>query len=345
MYYVGVDYHRRFSYLTVMDEGGKILKEAKLPNTKEALHTFLKDTLNGSSKQTKAVLEVGRNWPVMYDLLEEELGEVKLAHSYKIKAIASAKIKTDKIDSRILTHLLRANLIPEVYIPPKTTRQAKNILRQRLFFIRLRTMIKNRIIMILERHPEVKDRPQVSDLFGKAGLLWLKNLKLPSPDNKLLEESLELLENLNVRISETEHLVKKLAKTHPYVKRLLTIPGIGKFFSVLIAYEIDDIKRFPNEKKFASYIGIIPSTYASGSFLRHGRITRQGNRYLRWALIEAIWPAINKSYYLKTYYERIRKEKGANKAKVATARRLATIIYRVLSEKRDYIEKYPAASY
>jgi len=226
MYYVGVDYHRRFSYLTVMDKKGKILKEAKLPNTKEALHTFFKNTLNGSSKKTKTVLEVGRNWQVMHDLLEEELGEVKLAHSYKIKAIASAKIKTDK-----------------------------------------------------------------------------------------------------------------------YVKRLLTIPGIGKFFSVLIAYEADNIERFPDEKKFASYIGIIPSTYASGSFLRYGRITSQGNRYLKWALIEAIWPAINKSNYLRTHYERIRKEKGANKAKVTTARRLANIIYRVLSEDRSYIEKYPAASY
>ena len=345
MYYLGVDYHRRFSYLTVMDKEGKILKEAKLPNTKEALYTFFKNTLNGSSKKTKAVLEVGRNWQVMYDLLEEELGELNLTHSYKIKAIAFAKIKTDKIDSRILTHLLRTNLIPEVYVPPKSTREAKNILRQRLFFIRLRTMLKNKIIMILERHPEIKDKPQLTDLFGKTGLLWLKNLKISNPDNKLLKESLELLDNLNIRISKTEHLVEKLSEEHPYVKRLLTIPGIGKFFSVLIAYEVDNIRRFPNQKKFASYIGIIPSTYASGTFLRHGRITRQGNRYLRWALIEAIWPAINKSNYLRAYYERIKKQKGSNKAKVATARRLATIIYRVLSEDRNYREKYPAASY
>jgi len=345
MYYIGVDYHRRFSYFTVMDKEGKILKEVKLPNTKESLRAFLENTLDGSSKQTKAVLEAGRNWQVMYDLLEEELGEVKLAHSYKIKAIASAKIKTDKIDSRILCNLLRANLIPEVYVPPKSTREAKNILRQRMFFIRLRTMLKNRIIMIIERHPEIKNKPKLTDLFGKRGLLWLKNLKLSNPDDKLLKESLELLDNLNRSISKTEHLVDKLSQKHPYVRRLLTVPGIGKFFSVLIAYEVDNIKRFPNEKKFASYIGIIPSTYASGNFIRHGRITRQGNRYLRWALIEAIWPAINKSNYLRTYYEKIRRQKGTNKAKVATARRLATIIYRVLLEDRDYIEKYPAASY
>lgn len=344
MYYVGVDYHRRFSYLTVMDKKGKLLKESKIPSNKEALKTFIRTSLNGNSKQTTAVLEAGRNWQIVYDLLDEELKEVKLAHPYKVKAIASAKIKTDKIDSKILAHLLRSDLIPEAYAPSRETRKAKDILRQRMFFVRLRTKIKNRVFMILERHPEIS-RPQVVDIFGKAGLLWLKNLKLSKPDDKLLKENLELLDNLNERITKTNHLVDELYKTHPYIKRLITIPGIGKFFSVLIAYEVDDIKRFPNEKKFAGYIGIVPSTYASGGRIAHGRITRQGNRYLRWALIEAIWPAINKDNYLREYYERLRKAKGSNQAKVATARRLATIIYRVLSEDRDYLVNYPAASY
>lgn len=328
-----------------MDKRGRLIKEAKIPSSKEAVQAFIKTSLNGNADQTAAVLEAGRNWQIMYDLLDEELKEVKLAHPYKVKAIADAKIKTDKIDSKILAHLLRANLIPEAYAPSKDTRKAKDILRQRMFFVRTRTKVKNRIFMILDRHPEIKDRPKVVDIFGKAGSLWLKNLKLSQPDDKLLKESLELLDNLNQRIIKTNYLVDELYKSHPYVKRLITIPGIGKFFSVLIAYEVDDIKRFATEKKFASYIGIIPSTYASGSRITHGKITKQGNRYLRWALIEAIWPAINKDNYLRAYYERIRKNKGSNQAKVATARRLATIIYRVLSEDRAYLAKYPAASY
>lgn len=342
MRYIGVDYHRRFSYLTTMDEEGKIIKEAKIFNTKEALKKFLGCSANGKAS---AVLEAGRNWQVMYELLEEELDEVKLAHPYKVKAIAEARIKTDKIDSKILAHLLRVNLIPEAYVPSKETRKAKDILRQRMFFVRVRTKVKNRIFMILDRHPEIKDRPQVVDLFGKQGRLWLENLRLSSPDDKLLRENLKLLDNLELRIEASDYLVNLVSTRHPYVKRLLTIPGIGKFFSVLIAHEIDDIGRFINEKKFAGYIGIIPSTYASGSRLAHGKITKQGNKYLRWALVEAIWPAINKDSYLRWYYEKIKKNKGANSAKVACARRLATIIYRVLSEDRDYIVKHPAASY
>jgi transposase len=325
-----------------MDEKGRIIKQAKISNTKEALDKFLMASSDG---KTTAVLEAGRNWQVMYDLLKEEVERVTLAHPYKVKAIAEARIKTDRIDSKILAHLLRTNLIPEAYVPSKPTRQAKHILRQRMFFIRLRTMTKNRILMLLERHPEIKTRPCVVDLFGKLGRLWLENLKLSSPDNKLLKENLELLESLNKRIKATDYLVNLLSSRHPYVKRLSTIPGIGKFFSVLIAYEVDNIRRFTSEKKFAGYIGIIPSTYASGNRLAHGKITKQGNKYLRWALIEAIWPAINKDNYLRTYYERIKRIKGSNQAKVATARRLSTIIYRVLSEDRDYIIKHPAASY
>ncbi len=117
---------------------------------------------------------------------------------------------------------------------------------------------------------------------------------------------------------------------------LKTIPGIGKFFAVLIAYEVDDIGRFAHEKKFFSYIGIVPSTYASGGRTFHGRLTKQGNKYLRWALIEAVWPAIRADRELRCYYERIKQKKGPNPAKVATARRLATIVYRVLSRKRPY---------
>jgi len=336
MHYIGVDYHRRFSHLTCMDGRGREIKEVRISNTEEAIENFLKSSVNG---KTIAVLEAGRNCQVMYDLLEGKVDRVKLAHPYKVRAIAEAKIKTDKIDSKILAHLLRADLIPEAYVPSKETRKAKDILRQRMFFVRLRTMIKNRIFMILERHPEIKDKPEVVDLFGRQGRDWLSSLELSSPDNKLLREQLILLDNLNERISKSDYLIELLSQRHPYVERLKTIPGIGKFFSVLIAYEIDDIKRFSTEKKFAGYIGIIPSTYASGGRLTHGKITKQGNKYLRWALIEAIWPAINKDNYLRCYYERIKRTKGSNQAKVATARRLATIIYRVLSENRNYIIK------
>lgn len=332
--YIGVDHHRRFSYMTVMDEKGKIVKEGAVNNCKEDIASFLTQAqCDGSSA---AVLEASRNWTVMYDWLEELVHEVHLAHPLKVKAIAEAKIKTDKIDARVLAHLLRSDLLPEAYVASSEARQVRNVLRQRMFFVRLRTMVKNRISGLLDRYPELSEQRPCKDIFTPKGKGWLQHIEVKEVDRKVLDEDLELLGALEQRIAKSNSLVKELAQGDPRVKLLKTIPGIGEFFSVLIAYEVDDIRRFCNEKKFFSYIGIIPSTFSSGGRTFHGRLTKQGNKYLRWAIVEAIWPAIESDPDLRAYYEKVRVKKGANPAKIATARRLATIIYRVLYQNRPY---------
>lgn len=336
-YYVGVDNHKKFSYLSVMDAKGVVVKEGKVVNTKEAVNKFLGKEY---TKDTSAVLEAGRNWTVMYDWLEEELDEVKLAHPMKVKAIAEAKIKTDKIDAKTLAHLLRCDLIPEAYVCDKEARVAKNILRQRMFLVKLSTMVKNRIHLIIDRHPEVKGQIDPSDLFGKQGLEWLGVVTLPKEDRRILDEELELLMYLREKIDASDHWVVQLGKDNADTKLLMTIPGIGKFFALLIATEIDDIARFRDKNKFASYAGLIPSVHASADKRFYGRIIGHGNKYLRWAFIEAVWPAIRKDLSLRELYESLKARKGANKAKVAVARRIAIIAYRVLSQRRPYQVNY-----
>jgi transposase len=200
-------------------------------------------------------------------------------------------------------------------------------------------MIKNRISGMLDRYPILaKDRP-TKELFSQEGRVWLKQLSLKPIDRELMNEDLALLEELGKHLEASEALVERLAADDERVRLLKTVPGFGKFFSVLVAYEVDDIRRFANEKKFCSYMGLVPSTYSSGGRTFHGRLTRQGNKYLRWAFIEAVWPAISGDAELKLYYEGIKSRKAANPAKVSTARRLATIVYRVLSQKRPYEER------
>jgi len=332
--YIGVDYHRRYSYMVVMDEKGQMVDQGQVTNSSEAVRKFLgRAGVNGDSI---AVLEATRNWAVMHDWLEEVVDEVHLAHPLKVKAIATAKIKTDKIDAKVLAHLLRSDLLPEAYVPAPATRGTRNVLRQRMFFVRVRTMIKNRIWTLLDRYPELADARPCHDLFSKQGLVWLKTIPLKEQDREMLKEDLELYDALEERISRSEQMVHKLAHGDKRVKLLKTIPGVGEFFAVLIANEVDDITRFANEKKFFSYIGIIPSTFSSGGRTFHGRLTKQGNKYLRWALVEAIWPAVRTDPELGVYYQRIKVKKGANPAKIATARRLATIVYRVLLQERPY---------
>jgi transposase len=260
----------------------------------------------------------------------------------KVKAIAEAKIKTDKIDAKVLAHLLRTDLLPEAHVACPDTRQVRSVLRQRMFLIRLRTMVKNRISGMLDRYPELTESRPTQELFGEKARAWLKVIEIKETDRRMLDEDLALIEELSSHVAKSEDLVDELAREDGRVKLLETIPGIGKFFSVLMAYEIDDIRRFPNEKKFFSYMGLIPSTYSSGGRTFHGRLTKQGNKYLRWAMVEAVWPAIRKDKGLKVYYDGIKEKKGANPAKVATARRLATIVFRVLSQKRPYLPNWQA---
>jgi len=332
MNYIGVDYHKKYSYIVVKNEDGRVEGRGTVNNTKEEIQQFLESYRSGM-----AVVEATRNWGLIYDWLDEVLDDVTLAHPLKVKAIAEARIKTDKISADILADLLRADLLPRAYAPGKQTREIKNILRQRMFFVRVQTMVKNRIHDILDRHPEVLSQtPEASDLFGAAGMQWLGQKVLPGEDNRLLTSELELFKFLKEKISQSNGTVKKLAKGDARARLLQSIPGIGPFFSVLILYEIDDISRFRDEKKLCAYAGLVPSTHASGGKVFHGRITKTGSKWLRWAAIEAAQTAVRSDSEFHAYYQRIRIRKGTNAAKVATARRLLTIVYRLLRQGRFY---------
>jgi transposase len=124
-----------------------------------------------------AVVEATRNWMVIYDWLDDICDDVVLAHPLKVKAIADAKIKTDKIDATVLAHLLRADLVPQAWAPTEEAREPRLALRERMFYVRLRTMVKNRVVTIFDRYPEqTVQLRKLADLFGKAGRKQLAEL-------------------------------------------------------------------------------------------------------------------------------------------------------------------------
>jgi transposase len=330
MLYVGVDHHTKISHMTVVDESGEVVRRKGISSNGDDVREALQDF----NEPIKAVLEAGYNWGKMYDWLDEVADEVILAHPKKVRAIAEARIKNDKIDSHTLAHLLRADLIPEAYACPADIRATKRVLRQRMFLVRIQTMLKNRVHALIHQYDLKK--PNVTDIFGAAGTIWLSSLALPDPDASILEEDLLLLGEVSKRIASTEGLIKELSGGDQAVRWLKSIPGIGAFFSVLIRYEVGDMARFRSAGKFAAYTGLVPSTYASGERLYHGKITRQGNRYLRWAFIEAVTPATRVSPELRAFHERIARKNGKKAARVATARKLAEIVWHVWTEQRFY---------
>jgi transposase len=335
MNYMGIDHHKQYSQMTLMDEDGKELRNDKVLNFRSEVEKFLQ----GAGEEVKAVIEAGRSSYVMVDLLEELGVEVKIANPKEVKAIAKAKIKTDKRDSRILAHLLRADLIPEVYQRTGENRRRQRVLRQRAFFVAMRTRVKNKTRALLAQQKEEiqGEVSRVKNLFSRKGLETLKGLGLPDTDKALLDGLLKMYQQLEERIKESDELVERLYNKIPEAQLVSTVPGFGKFFSVLVATEIADVGRFSRVERLHSYAGVIPSTHSTGERHFHGKITKEGNAWLRWAAVEAVWPAIKSDFDLKVFYERLARRKNTNAAKVATARRLLTIIYRILKERRSYV--------
>ena len=333
-YHIGVDYHKRFSYMVVKDSTGKTLKSGTVLNTRGDVSRFL-EKYNESSH---AVLEATRNWTVMHDWLEEELDDVVLANPFRLKAIAEAKIKTDKIDANILSDLLRVDLIPTAHVPSLRSRSMRQVLRERMFFVKMRTMTKNRVHTLFDKYPEqVKELKRIeTDLFGKAGREQLKKLKVSEVDRTVIDREVAFIDELYEYIKKSEETIKQYSKGNGNVTRLKSIPGIGEFLARLIEAEIDDVNRFPNAKKLSAYAGLVPSTYSSGGKTFNGRIIKGGNKWLRWAFVEAVIPAVRSDEWIRQEYEKLKEKKGYNKAKVAVARKLLEIAYKVLKEGREY---------
>jgi transposase len=283
-YHVGVDYHKAYSHIVVQDTAGRTVRSGRVRNDGRSVAGFLAPF----SENAHEVMEATRNWTVMYDWLDALCDEVVLAHPLKVKAIAEAKIKTDNIDATILSHLLRADLVPTAHAPSHRAWDLRQALREQMFYVRMRTMVKNRIVTLFDRYPEETSRlARLGDLFGAAGRRQLSELDVSALDRLLIDRGLAFIDDIDGRIKDTEATIRALSKGNANVRRLKTIPGIGEFFARLIDAEIDDVVRFRSAKKLAACAGIVPSTYSSGGKTWHARITKQGNKWLRWAFIEA----------------------------------------------------------
>jgi transposase len=330
MLYTGLDFHKSFSYVTTMNDRGEIIGQKKLPSNGEIVE-FLK----GFEDNMEVAIEATPSWYWLYDSLEDEGFEVKLSHPLKTKAIAYAKVKTDKVDSATLAHLLRSNLLPLSYVPEKPVRLNRELLRYRASLVKIQTRVKNKIHTLLAKNNISHD---YTDLFGKAGITFLHSLALPENYKIALEGYLTVLDTVRDEIKRASAKVQQLAEEDHDAMLLMTIPGVGYYSALLIKSEIGDVKRFPSAKQLCSYAGLVPSTYASGNTCYHGHITKQGSRWLRWILIEAAIHAAKRQGVLRRFYYKIERRKGGQIAKVATARKLLEWIYHILRDGKTFHE-------
>lgn len=328
--YVGVDYHKRYSVATLMGEKGDIIERFRFNNDPKSIKEFT-DSL---PKDCKVAFEATEGWYYFYEQLEDRCSEIRLAHPLKVRAIAAAKIKTDKIDSEILAHLLRTDLLPCSYIPPREVRDNREILRYRASLVSLRTILKNKIHSILSKNGIIS---KYSELFGKKSLEHLKTLELRKNYGFALSGYIQMGEFINQLIKEASLEIENIVKQEPKAELLISIPGISYYSALLILSEIGDIGRFPSAKKLCSYAGLVPSVRASGGKAKYGSITKQGSRWMRWILVELSKHFCKIPGKYSEMFTRISQKHGKNTARTAVAREMLKKIYYMLRDNKTFI--------
>jgi len=330
MVHVGVDQHKRYSQVAVMDAQGLVLDRRRLEHWDRdgMMDYFAQWGADGS-----AVLEAGAHWYWLYDLMEECFEEVTLADPSGVRYMADRKIKTDKVDAELLAELDRIGHLPTAHVPTREVRDRRELHRLRIFLVRLSTALKNRVHAVLDKlgieHPH-------SDLFGKGGRELLESLELRWPYGLQLEACLAVLDSVKAQIERVRTELRGILKTDQRAELLQSVPGIGELLCYLVLYEIGDIGRFATHKKFASYCALTPTTHQSGATLWHGHTGRRGNLYLKWAFTEAAHTAARKDSALGAFYRRQKARKGAGRAALAVAHKLAVATYHILKRKEPY---------
>jgi len=275
----------------------------------------------------------GSVWSTLYNNLDERRIPVVLANPLKTRAIASARIKTDKVDARILAHLLRGDLVAECYVPPRELREIRALVRHRAGLVRMRSTVKNRVHALLDEHGL---RCEYSDMFGKKGRECLRSLELGSIDRLVLDNHLQHVESLEGQIGRVDEEIRRRASLDEDVRLLLSLTGVDVYTALLIRSEIGSIDRFPDYKRLISWAGLAPSLHQSGTLEVHGGVTRQGSRMLRWIMVEAARSAVRHDGRMMAFYERVKHRRGDGKAVVAVACKMLKIIWFMLSRREAY---------
>ena len=332
MSYAGLDLSRRKLDVHVLDEGGATVDRLAVRPDADALRT-LAERFTGP---VTAAVESMNGARFVHDELERHGWDVAIADAAKAKGLAPLAAKTDRIDARVLAILCRRDLVPEVWLPDPGTRAERERSRYRLYLVRHRTSLKNRIHATLITFGHTVP---ATDLFGVRGRELLAALEIPEPWASTLTSSLERLDDLAARIGRCESELARLGADHEYVPLLRTVPGVGPILAYAIASELGDIGRFPSAKRLVGYTGLCPRVYQSGATDRRGALAKTGPKYLRWALIEAAVHAARHPRY-RAKYERTKrrrgKQQGSQVARVELARELATAIWYMLSRQEPF---------
>ena len=249
-------------------------------------------------------MEVTTNTWEIAELILPRVAKVAIANPLKLKAIAEAKIKTDKVDAGVLAQLLRCDFLPAVWIPDKTTRLLREMCAHCAGLIADQTRIKNRIQSLLAQRLIPISVPV---LFNEYGRNWLSLLELNTQDRARLDGYLRVLDQIESEETSLQKALTQLSYDNEQIRLLMTLPGVGPAGAQALYAALGDWKRFKDGAHAASYLGLTPSTRQSADHCYHGSITKAGNSLARWLLTQAARQVAQHPGPLGVFFRRIQK--------------------------------------
>ncbi len=324
--YIGIDVHKRYSQIAVLDQNGEIVEEVRVENAN--LDDFAQQYAGA-----EAALEATSNYYHIHDTLSEYL-DVTVANPSELNLISDTDTKTDRVDAKQLARMVRLGSIPESYVPTDEVRQARALVRGRQALVEDRTEYANKIHGLVSDHSITEEVKPLS----VEGREFLEELSLPAPWGTLLESYLEIIGTLTEQIESLERVIEERAGSLKETQLLMTIPGVSYFTALTIFAEVGDIDRFERDKEVVSYVGLNPVIRESGDSRFEGSISKRGSGRVRWLLVQASYTAVHtcNDAYLSRFYNRLAQRKGSKKAIVATARKLLVSMYHMLDREEVY---------
>jgi transposase len=348
MLYLGIDQHARQITISLRDESGDVVQARQVSTQPEKVHAFFQQL-------TRERLHDGESFVAVLEVCGFNDWLIRMLHEYRCHKVIliqpedRKKCKTDRRDAAALSELLWANRdrllqgksvrgLRQVEIASGTDQENRRLTTLRQEAGQARTRLVNKVRHILRRHNLQWQMP-TKRFPTKAGIAWLKPLALPAIDRLEMNHLLADIEQAQQRVKELEQVIAQRCGVSEEAVLLSSMPGVRYFTATSLACRVGRVARFPRARSLANYWGLTPGCRNSGeNTQRLGNITKAGSAMARWLLAQVTIKVLRRDARLREWYKRIRRRRGATIARVAVMRKLATIIWHMLSKRKTYAE-------
>jgi len=327
--YVAFDLHKRQVTVAAVDQAKAVVlapRQVALSRLEKWCHQHLRS-------QDQVVMEAGPNTWHAYDIVEPVVSLVVVADPRKLRAMAAGAPKTDARDAIFPATLLAAEMVPEIWVPPKDVRDLRTLIHYRQRLVRRSTAARNRLhALMARRHVAVPD----GDPFAQSCRAWWETLDLRPTEALLACQDLDTLDATTDQRRAVDAHLARLSVSEPWhadANLMLHRPGFAVVNAMTLLSAVGTIHRFPRSSHLVAYGGLDPRVYQSGETLRAGRISKRGRRELRSVMVQAAWVAVTCDEYWKARFAHLQAKLGTPKAIVAIARKLLVLVWRVLTHR------------